>query len=157
MSQGSEKNRNWPAVALFEEIVRSPHSRDDKLLTVCRLLKESIAHYDWVGFYIAEHGNRELVLGPFVGAATEHMRIPFGRGICGQVAESEETLVIQDVGAQENYLACSLAVQSEIVVPIFKNGKFRAELDIDSHRKAAFGDEDRILLEKICELVSAVF
>lgn len=131
---------------------QNPH---DLLLRICHLLKERIGHYDWVGFYISRDG--ELVLGPYVGQPTEHTRIAFGKGICGQVAEKKQTMVIQDVSAEDNYLSCSIDVQSEIVVPVLKDGRFVAELDIDSHSPAPFQDDDRIFLEQVCALVAGHF
>jgi GAF domain-containing protein len=91
-----------------------------------------------------------LHLGPYAGDETEHTKIPYGKGICGQVAESHETFMVPDVRAQDNYIACSMKVKSEIVVPIMKAGKFVAQLDIDSHTANAFTDEDRAFLEAVC-------
>ena len=104
-------------------------------------------HYDWVGFYLAE--GRELVLGPFVGAPTEHVRIAFGHGVCGQVAESGETLVVPDVAAEANYLSCGSAVRSEVVVPIFADGEFVAQLDIDSHTRDPFSQGEVEFLQRL--------
>lgn len=127
----------------------------DLLLQICRLLKEDIYHYDWVGFYVLENGG--LVLGPYVGKPTEHTHIAIGKGVCGQVAQREETMIVQDVTQVENYISCGLEVQSEIVVPVMKNGKFVAELDIDSHSPAPFTKDDQLFLEKVCELVKDQF
>lgn len=127
------------------------------LLKVCELLKQEVYHYDWVGFYILEPANNELVLGPFVGKPTQHTHIPVGKGICGQVAESGETMVVQDVTQVENYISCGIDVQSEIVVPVMKNGKFVAELDIDSHSPAPFTEDDSIFLGKVCDLLANYF
>ena len=124
------KERLIPEV---EEILNREVTRHEKLFAVCELLADEVSTFNWVGFYVAdESGKEELVLGPFVGASTDHTRIPFGRGICGQVAVSHETFVSQDVHSEDNYLACSMDVQSEIVVPIMKNNEFVAQLDIDS-------------------------
>ena len=119
------------------------------LQLVCDLLQREVAHYDWFGFYIAVAEERMLVLGPYQGEATDHVRIPYGRGICGQAAEREETFLVDDVRREDNYLACSLRVRSEIVVPIFRSGAVVAEIDIDSHRPAAFGADDRAFLESL--------
>lgn len=128
---------------------------EDLLLQVCRLLKDRIYHYDWVGFYILEKG--ELRLGPYVGKPTEHTRIAIGKGVCGQVAEKKETIVVQDVSRENNYISCSLDVQAEIVVPVLKDGAFMAELDIDSHSPAPFQADDTLFLEKLCSLLSGQF
>lgn len=132
-------------------------STQEALLTVCHLLKDSIPYYDWVGFYLVDPEKEdELVLGPYVGESTEHVRIPFGRGICGQAAEREETFIVQDVSKEANYLSCSTKVKSEIVVPIFKEGKVVGELDIDSHSISPFTDEDRAFLEEVCKMISEI-
>jgi len=140
-----------------ERIVHSPLGRNEKLQAICELLHEKVDHYDWVGFYIADPSQRSLALGPFVGDPTEHVSIPFGRGICGQAAERKETFVVQDVSRESNYLSCSPKVQSEIVVPVFKDGEIVAELDIDSHSTSPFTQEDRIFLERICRMVGELF
>ncbi len=139
----------------INEIVDS--SSEDALYDVCKLLRDAVPHYDWVGFYFVSPGKNELVLGPFAGEPTEHVRIPFGKGICGQAAERKETFVVQDVSSEKNYLSCSLNVKSEIVVPVFKNGRIAGELDIDSHTISPFTPNDRKFLEQVCRSVSALF
>jgi len=94
-----------------------------------------------------------LVLGPFKGAPTPHTRIPLNQGICGAAASTGKTIVVDDVNSDPRYLACSLETKSEIVVPVFVNGKVAGELDIDSHSVAAFGAEDRKLCEHAAALV----
>jgi len=126
-----------------------------KLDAICGLLKNNLPGYDWVGFYLVDKNNdRELVLGPYAGDPTDHVRIPFGRGICGQAAETEETFIIDDVTAENNYLACSINVKSEIVIPIFRNNRIIGELDIDSHKKSAFTDQDEQFLKKIGKIAA---
>lgn len=125
----------------------------DLLFRICELLKQEVYHYDWVGFYILDPEKNELVLGPYVGKPTQHTHIAVGKGICGQVAESGQTMVVQDVTQVDNYISCGLDVQSEIVVPVMKNGKFVAELDIDSHSPAPFAAADSEFLSKICNLL----
>ena len=97
-------------------------TRDEKLLAICELLSTSISYYNWVGFYFANHDTQTLHLGPYAGAQTDHTVIPFGKGICGQVAESNANFVVPDVAAQDNYIACSFTVKSEIVVPLTNKG-----------------------------------
>jgi L-methionine (R)-S-oxide reductase len=96
-------------------------------------------------------------LGPYSGARTDHMLIPVGKGVCGQVAKTKKTMVVQDVTAIDNYLSCNIDVQSEIVVPIMKKGEFVAELDIDSHSPAPFTEKDTCLLTNICTRLSLLF
>jgi len=147
--------------SLFDEvkhIVDGPAEMDEKLSSICRMLLARVPHYHWVGFYLVENPEkRELVLGPFAGEPTEHVRIPFGRGICGQAAEKEKTMVIQDVSKETNYLSCSSQVKSEILVPIMKRGTVVGELDIDSHHLAPFTEDDRIFLERVCRLLAAMW
>jgi GAF domain-containing protein len=128
-----------------------------------RVLMEQIAgklhtemlKYNWVGFYMLEKGveHPALVLGPYVGAMTPHTRISLNQGICGAAASSGQTVVVDDVAADPRYLACSVETKSEIVVPIFVSGRVVGELDIDSHFPAAFGREDRTLVERCASLV----
>lgn len=143
----------------ISKIVDHPEKeRNEKLQDICQLLSDEIAVFDWVGFYLVDpDADRELVLGPFVGEATDHTRIPFGTGICGQAADTEETFVVQDVNEADNYLSCSVHVQSEIVVPVMKEEEFVAEIDIDSHTKNAIRNEHRELLEETAELVAVLF
>ena len=141
----------------ISEALKGLEDMDGKLKTVCRILKDSVPYYNWVGFYIVDEKRRnELVLGPFEGERTEHTRIPFGRGICGQAAQLERTFLVQDVSKEKNYLACSTNVKSEIVVPIFKNKKVIGELDIDSHVPSPFTEQDETFLKKVSEMVSRI-
>lgn len=139
------------------QVVKSGRSRDEKLLEFCRFLSTRFEAFDWVGFYLSDNAREELILGPFVGAPTEHIRIPFGRGICGQAAVSLNSININNVAAESNYLACSLDVRSEIVIPIIKDGIFYGELDIDSHRPARFGRSEQLFLEKVVENLIDLF
>ncbi|MFT6638618.1 MAG: GAF domain-containing protein [Flavobacterium sp.] len=138
-------------------IVNSDSTRDEKLLSICKLLNESIEYYNWVGFYFANHDTKTLHLGPYVGAETDHTIIPFGKGICGQVAVSNENFVVPDVSAQDNYIACSFTVKSEIVVPLFVDGINIGQIDIDSHVINPFTEKDEVLLQSINQEVAKLF
>lgn len=141
-----------------KDLVKNSENRDDTLQHIAELLAAQYDNFDWVGFYIADPDNkRELVLGPFVGEPTEHTRIPYGQGICGQAAETHDTFVVQDVSEVKNYLACSVEVEAEIVVPIMKNGAFVAELDIDSHQMGSITEQQQHLMERICEHLTYLF
>lgn len=140
------------------EIVAQDTPQEAALAAICELLAREVPHYDWVGFYLVDPERpQELVLGPFEGAPTEHTRINFGQGICGQAAATELTFVVQDVSQETNYLSCSPHVRSEIVVPIFKEGAVVGELDIDSHELAPFTDADQAFLEAVCAEVARLF
>ncbi|APA91282.1 GAF domain-containing protein [Myroides sp. ZB35] len=131
--------------------------RTEKLKQVCVLLNEKIAHYDWVGFYFAVPEERVLHLGPYSGPETDHTVIPFGKGICGQVAVSNETFLVEDVTAQDNYIACSITVKSEIVVPLFVDGVNIGQIDIDSNTINAFTAEDQSFLELLNVEIAKLF
>ncbi|WP_180312704.1 GAF domain-containing protein [Capnocytophaga canimorsus] len=122
-------------------------SKDEKLQQICDLLRDKMSYYNWVGFYFANHQAQTLHLGPFSGADTDHKVIPFGKGICGQVALSNQNFVVPDVKAQDNYIACSLTVKSEIVVPLFVNNVNIGQIDIDSHTIDPFTAQDESFLE----------
>lgn len=109
----------------------------------------------WILF--ANHETQSLHLGPYVGAETDHTVIPFGKGICGQVAISNQNFVVPDVTAQNNYIACSLTVRSEIVIPIFVNGQNIGQIDIDSHKLNPFTDKDERFLELVCKKIAVLF
>ena len=129
--------------------------RDEILERICAALKNGVPHYDWVGFYLVDpDAERVLILGPYVGAPTEHTRIPFGTGICGQGAATEATFIVQDVTLEANYLSCSPDVRSEIVVPILKEDVIVGELDIDSHALAPFTHQDQAFLDAVCAQVA---
>ncbi len=131
--------------------------RDEKLLQVCHLLEENIDYYDWVGFYFRNGDKEELVLGPYAGDETDHTVIPFGKGICGQVAVSGKNFVVPDVQAQDNYIACSINVRSEIVVPLFVNDENIGQIDIDSNVPDAFTDLDERFLEFVNAEVAKLY
>ena len=122
---------------------------------VVRLLKDAVPHYTWVGIYVVE--GDELVLGPFIGKPSPHTRIPLGQGICGAAVTEKATIVVDDVNADPRYLACSLDTKSEMVVPIMRGTQALGEIDIDSDRPAAFGDNDRALLEPVAAMLAERF
>lgn len=121
------------------------------------ILDAHIGHYNWTGFYFMNNEKKLLEIGPYVGAKTDHTTIPYGRGICGQVAVSGTTFEVPDVHDQDNYLACSLDTKSEIVVPIYQKNKLIGQLDIDSHYLNPFNKWDRELLDWIAGFLGDQF
>lgn len=111
-----------------------------------RLLKEQLPHYTWAGIYLMDGSG--LVLGPYLGKPSPHTRIPLNQGICGAAASQKATIIVDDVNSDPRYLACSIETKSEIVVPIMDGERVLGEIDIDSDQPAAFGAEDRVLLEE---------
>jgi GAF domain-containing protein len=141
------------ALEAIDRIVNRGGEADEVLRAVVDVLHDQFDDYSWVGIYVVE-GN-DLVLGPWKGPeATEHVRIPVGQGICGAAAATGRTEVVDDVNADPRYLSCFPSTRSEIVVPIAHEGRVVGELDIDSDRPAAFGEDDRALLERIALLIS---
>lgn len=138
----------------LEALAQTASSPQELMQGMVKALHERMLKYNWVGFYMLEPGANPpmLVLGAFEGAMTPHTRIPLNQGICGAAASSGLTVVVDDVNKDPRYLACSLETKSEIVVPIFAHGSVVGELDIDSHFPAAFGDEDRKLVEYCASL-----
>ena len=138
----------------IEGLVSSQGEGNALLERVCGLLKERVESYDWVGFYLVDvERERELVLGPFAGEPTDHKRIRFGQGICGQAADLLKVFIVADVTKESNYLSCNARVRSEIVIPLFRGETLVGELDIDSHLPDPFDEKDRLFLEKVGALV----
>lgn len=122
------------------------------LQRVVSFLRRSVAHYNWVGIYMLE--GDELVLKAWDGPeATQHVRIPIGKGICGLAAREKRTVIVGDVNADPRYLACFPYTKSEIVVPIFKDSQVIGEIDIDSDSLHAFTERDREFLEQVAALL----
>ncbi len=140
----------------IENIISSKTSLEEKLQAICDALESEISHYDWVGFYFKNGDKNELKLAQYTGEETEHTIIPFGKGICGQVALSNKNFVVQDVSEQENYISCGWKVKSEIVVPIFVNEENIGQIDIDSHTANIFNSDDEELLEFTCRKVAII-
>jgi GAF domain-containing protein len=139
-------------------IIADSATKEIAMQALVELLSANIESFNWVGFYLPNPDKEnELVIGPYVGEYTDHTHIPYGRGVCGQVALSRQTKVVQDVSQEENYLSCSINVHSEIVAPILKDGKFVGQIDIDSHTKNAITPELHDLCETICEEMAARF
>jgi len=151
------KNELKQLLLEIDGFVSSGTTRSEILLNTCKLLKENVYHYDWVGFYLLDEQNSNLILEVFDGKTTEHTMISVGKGVCGQVAESKKLKIVQDVSQEGNYIACSIDVQSEIVVPVLKDGKFVAEIDIDSHSHSPFTIDDEKFLTSVCQKLSVLF
>lgn len=138
----------------IDSIINNTNTLESQLQGICDYLKAEINYYDWVGFYFKNGDKEELKLAQYAGEETEHTIIPFGKGICGQVAVSNENFVVQDVNEQDNYISCGWKVKSEIVIPIFVNDENVGQIDIDSHTVNPFTEKDEELLEYICKKVS---
>ena len=140
-------------LAEIEGMVGQGTEPDEVVRAVVELLHDRFDRYSWVGIYFVEEV--DLVLGPWKGpAATEHVRIPIGQGVCGAAASTGVTELVDDVNADPRYLACFASTRSEIVVPVHYREMVVAEIDIDSDQPAAFGDDDRAFLERVAALIA---
>jgi L-methionine (R)-S-oxide reductase len=144
-------DREQLLIAIRSAIAAAPNA-NAAMQQAVRLLKDGVPLYTWVGIYLID--GEELVLGPFLGKPSPHTRIPLGRGICGAAATEKTTIIVDDVNADPRYLACSIETRSEIVVPIMNGSDVLGEIDIDSDQHAAFGADDRALLEETASLLA---
>jgi GAF domain-containing protein len=124
----------------------------DAMERLVTLLKAAVPAYSWVGIY--QLVDDELVLGPYRGKPSPHVRIPLGRGICGAAATGKTTIIVDDVNSDPRYLACSVDTRSEIVVPVMRGSTVLAEIDIDSDILAAFDARDTELLEAAAAMLA---
>jgi GAF domain-containing protein len=139
-------------IARVRSLVASGASDDTVLMETVRLLQETQPGWDWVGIYLLIDDT--LILGPYVGKPTDHVRIPVGTGVCGTAVAENTNIVVEDVRARENYLACSLETRSEIVVLIRDDAGIVGQFDIDSDRVGAFTARDEVLLTTLAPLVA---
>ena len=123
------------------------------LANASALLNQALRDINWVGFYLCQDG--KLVLGPFQGK-TACIEIPFGRGVCGTAAQKDETQLVVDVHQFPGHIACDSASNSEIVIPLHKDGKVAAVLDIDSPLIGRFTEEDKKGLESLVPVLEDI-
>jgi GAF domain-containing protein len=143
-------------VVALEAFAQTAASVETLETFIAETIAARLPHYNWVGFYMLDPADETMLnLGPFVGAPTLHTRIPVTEGICGAAVAQGQTIVVDDVRSDPRYLACSIETQSEIVAPIRVRGKIVGEIDIDSHARATFTDEDRAFVERCAELAGA--
>lgn len=129
-------------------------SLEESLKWICNFLNKRVQKYHWVGYYMNDDKHKRLVLKCFSGKPTSHKIIPYGKGICGQVANKKKTIIVDDVESEENYISCNIDVKSEIVVPLFLNKIIVGQIDIDSNFPSAFNSHDELFLIEINSLVS---
>jgi L-methionine (R)-S-oxide reductase len=142
--------------AVMDAIAQSKNdSLDARLDEMAAALKENFSHYTGVYLYLLD--GEMLVLNTYRGRPTEHTRIPIGAGICGRAARVKQTVTIDDVTADAEYIACSLQTRSEIVVPIMREGHILGEIDIDSDVPAAFSEDDKKFLEEVARSIAPRF
>ncbi len=148
-----EKDRARKILEKLDQGLEAGMTPGERAALCVRILAGEVPHFDWVGVYWLE--GDELVLGPFVGAPTEHERIPVGRGVCGTAVSEGRNQVVEDVRKLSNYLACSLETRSEIVVLIREEeGRILGQIDVDGHREGAFDETDEALLEEAARRIA---
>ena len=134
----------------LESLIEGEQNIVANLSNASALLNVFLERINWVGFYMVDGDG--LVLGPFQGLPA-CIRIPFGRGVCGKAAKEEQTIIVADVHQFPGHIACDAASQSEVVVPVFKDGKLFAILDIDSPEKDRFTEEEAKHLESFVKIL----
>lgn len=144
-------------IKYIERQINKIDNLDECLRKICFYLNKNIEGYDWVGFYFHNLKKKELNLIAFSGIPTNHTKIPFGKGICGQSALSNNSVIVDDVSKESNYISCNLNVKSEIVVPLFKKENNIGQIDIDSNNLKQFSSKDLEFLKKINHMISEKF
>lgn len=138
----------------FDQKIAAATSREKAYGLAVGYLKDR-PRFDWTGVYVLE--GQELVLRAFVGKPTEHTRIPVGRGVCGTAIAEKADQRIDDVSKVPNYLMCSLDTKSELVVLIRDGEKIYGQIDVDSHTRAAFTDEDHAEVRRVADRIARLF
>ncbi len=149
---------NAPKSEMYRELVQSADALTStetdgiaNMANVAALLWEYLPDVNWTGFYRVVDG--ELVLGPFQGKAA-CIRIPFGRGVCGTAAQTGETQLVEDVHAFPGHIACDANSASELVVPVMRDGKVIAVVDLDSPSRGRFDHDDALGIESLVAVIA---
>lgn len=153
LSHTGKAKRYQELLPQIESVISGETNLIANLANTAAILKEAFGWF-WVGFYLVEQENQELVLAPFQGplACT---RIPYGRGVCGQAWSRGETIVVEDVNQHPDHIACSSLSQSEIVVPLLdSDGHCYGVLDVDDDKLAQFDGTDARYLNELADILS---
>jgi len=145
---GTREENYERVIGQLSALLEGENNQIANLANAAALLAQFLQNINWVGFYLLDGG--ELVLGPFQGLPA-CVRIPLGKGVCGTSAARKETIRVDDVHLFPGHIACDAASQSEIVVPMIKDGQLLGVLDIDSPAKSRFDETDQRYLEKFVE------
>ena len=136
----------------FQALIQDENNWIANLSNASAFLNEVLDEINWVGFYLWNETDQELILGPFQGKVA-CIRIQSGKDVCGTAYEKQETIVVPDVNQFPGHIVCDAASQSEIVVPLLRNGKALGVLDVDAPVKNRFSDKDREFLEGFVEIL----
>ncbi|MDQ6599944.1 GAF domain-containing protein [Bacillus salipaludis] len=151
MYSGSREENYELVKKQLHALIHDEKNQIANLSNACSLLNQFLDRTNWVGFYLMDE-KEELVLGPFQGLPA-CVRIPVGKGVCGTSAKLRETVRVEDVNQFPGHIACDAASQSEIVIPLLKNGKLLGVLDIDSPETNRFDELDQQKLEEFVEIL----
>lgn len=135
---------------IIDQLLIAAENNENVVEKTVEVLK-SISHYTWVGIYLVE--GEYLVLKHYIGRPTEHTKIRIGQGICGAAIVDKHTIIVPNVSSDARYIVCSEETKSEIVVPIWSKDRIIGEIDIDSDILDAFHEDDRVMLEKIADIL----
>jgi L-methionine (R)-S-oxide reductase len=152
---GSRAENYELVIKQLQALIYDEKNQVANLSNASALLNQFLDRVNWVGFYLLDT-NDELVLGPFQGLPA-CIRIPLGRGVCGTAAKNKETVLVKDVHDFPGHIACDAASNSEIVIPMIKDGKLVGVLDIDSPEKNRFDEVDQKMLEKFVAILIQQF
>jgi L-methionine (R)-S-oxide reductase len=148
------RNEHRLCLQAIEAALRDAGSGIEMLTRVCRILQQ-LPRYTGVYIYALE--GETLVLKAYHGRATEHTRIPSGKGICGASVRTRAPVIVADVASDPRYLACNLETRSEIVFPILRGEQYLAQIDIDSDDRDAFGADDEAFLGEVARCLEPLF
>ncbi|MGY3834330.1 GAF domain-containing protein [Listeria ivanovii subsp. ivanovii] len=149
---GSKEENYALALKQVQAMIAGETNLIANLSNVSSILNQALTNINWVGFYLLEKEKNELVLGPFQGLPA-CSRIPLGKGVCGSAALDQKTYIVEDVHQFPGHIACDAASNSEIVLPLVKNGQLIGVLDIDSPSTSRFDEIDQLWLEKIRDVI----
>lgn len=135
---------------IIDQLLIAAENNENVVEKTVEVLK-SISHYTWVGIYLVE--GEYLVLKHYIGRPTEHTKIRIGQGICGAAIVDKHTIIVPNVSSDARYIVCSEETKSEIVVPIWSKDRIIGEIDIDSDILDAFHEDDRVMLEKVADIL----
>jgi L-methionine (R)-S-oxide reductase len=151
MYKGSRQENYQLVKKQLQALLHGEKNQIANLSNTSALLNQFLDRINWVGFYLLDDNN-ELVLGPFQGLPA-CVRIPLGKGVCGTSAQNKETIRVEDVHQFPGHIACDAATNSEIVIPLIKDGELLGVLDIDSPEKNRFDELDQEQLEELTAIL----
>lgn len=150
MNDDEKVKRYLEVSASLKSILASTSNEISRMATINCLLSEAFPYYFWTGFYLVDDAQpNNLLVGPYQGTMG-CLHIPFGKGVCGTVAQTGVSMIVDDVLALENHIACDSLSRSEVVVPVWRSvGELIGVFDVDSTETSSFNEVDKENLEAI--------